>query len=148
VKKNLNPVRICLNNWNEYIFVNPAYDKTRREFDKFTRLWRIAEKQLRTNCNEISHISDEIVAGIPGATERLFAIVQQNEKLLQSAQDEIDRIFGPKTLRKYFRELYKVNPEFIPNEECINEFIENMKKALDIAYSQNRPRKNQVVEVN
>jgi hypothetical protein len=142
--------KIFLNgkNENDFIFVDPANPRVKSKFEKFITMWSAAEEQLRINREHLKQISDEVIAGVPDATKRLVALAEQNKKICQSAQDMIDGIFGPKTLRKYFRKLYEENPTFIPDEECINDFIINMKKALDIVYSENRPRGKQVAEVN
>jgi hypothetical protein len=143
MKKHSKPVRIILNNWNESIFVDPANKKLQKEFNKFVALWTASKWTLCEKMDAcIRAIENNVVI------EEWNDTCCRNVKIVQSAYENIERIFGPETLRMYFRKLYEENPDFVPDIECIDDFILNMQKALKIVYSKDRPRGYSIVEVN
>ena len=52
----------------------------------------------------------------------------------------IDDIFGEGTLRKYFRKFYEVNPDFVPDDECLYDFIEEMTPILNELFADRSKR--------
>lgn len=68
----------------------------------------------------------------------------------QEASERIESIFGQGTLGKYFRKFYEINPDFVPDDECLYDFLDEMTPILNdlfadrskrIALKYNRNRK-------
>lgn len=47
-------------------------------------------------------------------------------KVINDVIDEINNVFGKDTLRKVFRDSYELNEDFIPDEDAINDFLDQM----------------------
>ena len=46
-------------------------------------------------------------------------------------------------LKKYFRALYEINPDFVPDEECIMDFLEEISPVLQTIYQERGRQINQ-----
>ena len=141
LKRNYDEVfKVFLNDGDDFIIINPADSSFIDKFAQFMA-W-IDEKSAELN--KIAKDADEKYEGRPVIkedgeniivdTEQLQLFTGLRTDLYKECAERIDQLFGEGTLRKYFKEFYDINPDFIPDEDCINDFLENIKPAVDAAY--------------
>lgn len=63
--------------------------------------------------------------------EKTSAMSKVNVTFSEEAVVIIDGIFGEGTLKKYFAEIYKEIPDFLPDSECIIDFLENITPIVE-----------------
>ena len=137
-----NLAKVFLNSDDDYIYIN---EKDATIFDRFAAFMKwLEEKEADIRKKEEEYVK----VGEDGEVEDVNAdaFVQfsrlRTETYKESA-GRIDDIFGEGTLRKYFRKFYEVNPDFVPDDECLYDFIEEMTPILNelFANRSNRDRK-------
>ena len=64
--------------------------------------------------------------GINIDTEQLLAFSKLRIGICQECCVKIDELFGMGTIRKYFRNSYEISDDFIPDEDCLIDFFEEM----------------------
>lgn len=63
--------------------------------------------------------------------DKVLEISRANVDFSREAVSVVDSIFGEKTVRKYFRNIYEQLPDFIPNPDCILEFFEKVTPEME-----------------
>lgn len=134
-------VKIYLNEDNDYIVLNPSDAKFMDKFAAFLR-WldeldaetteRAAEAEKRFEGREIYGKDAEGNEVID--TEQVSELASIQLNTYERVVEHIDTLFGDGTIRKYFKELYEEIPDFVPNQDCINDFITQISPALEHVY--------------
>ena len=142
-----NLAKVFLNSDDDYIYIN---EKDATIFDRFAAFMKwLEEKEADIRKKEEEHEKrfgkDIVKVGEDGEVEdvNVDAFVQfsrlRTETYKESA-GRIDDIFGKGTLRKYFRKFYEVNPDFVPDDECLYDFIEEMTPILNELFADRSKR--------
>lgn len=63
--------------------------------------------------------------------DKVLEISRANVDFSREAVSVVDSIFGEKTVRKYFRNIYEQLPDFVPNPDCILEFFEKVTPEME-----------------
>lgn len=63
--------------------------------------------------------------------DKVLEISRANVNFSREAVSVVDSIFGEKTVRKYFRNIYEQLPDFVPNPDCILEFFEKVTPEME-----------------
>lgn len=67
--------------------------------------------------------------------ESLLKLTNIQLEVLKEISEEIDKVFGQDTLRKYFKPYYEINPDFVPDLECVNDFLDQIGPAISEAFN-------------
>ena len=72
--------------------------------------------------------------------DAFIAVTHYKKELFEEAAKRIDDIFGHDIIRKYFRVMYEMHEGFVPDEECILDFIDTITPALNTIFEGRRKR--------
>lgn len=152
-----NLAKVFLNSEDDFIYIN---EKDATIFDKFAAFLKWLEEKdadIRKKSEELEKKfgKDIVNLGEDGEvkdvnTDAFIQYSKLRTDTYKEAAENIETIFGKGTLRKYFRKFYEISPEFVPDDECICDFIEEMTPILNelfadrskrIALKYNRDRK-------
>lgn len=142
-----NLAKISLNDNDDYIYLN---EKDATIFDNFAAFMKwLEEKETCIREKEAEYEKeygkDIVKLDADGNVEdvNVDAFVQYSRlrtETYRESAERIDSIFGTGTLRKYFRKFYEINPEFVPDDECIFDFIEAMTPILNDLFADRSKR--------
>lgn len=155
-RNSIEAYKLFLNDRDDYIYIN---DQDAALFDRFAEFinW-IGEKtaELQKQEREFAEkYGDEIVKKDEnGNVEEINApalleISKMRTQTYRDTANKIDSIFGEGTIKKFFYVSYDINPNFVPDDECIFDFLEEItpvlndlfadrKKRIDLKYGKNR----------
>lgn len=54
--------------------------------------------------------------------------------IYKSIYDKIESVFGKDSLKKYFRVFYESNPDFVPDEDAISDFLEEIAPVINTLF--------------
>lgn len=155
-KKQENLFKLYLNEYDDFIYINESDSGTFDRYAEFLR-WldekdaelKIKEKEFRKTYKDgiVKYDEDGEVVGVDVAA--LSALSRIHSDTYREVCGKIDFIFGEGTCKKYFRVMYEVNPNFVPDDECIYDFLEEItpvmnqlfsdrKKRIDLKFNKNR----------
>lgn len=135
--------KVELNEFGDYILINPgdaAFSKKFSDFikwlnDKNEELGKVAaemgEKYKDTPMIQQNEDGDTEID-----TEQFSIFVKLKVDLYEQCSEKIDALFGQGTLRKYFRAFYEINEDFVPDEDCIRDFLEEISPVLERIYDE------------
>jgi hypothetical protein len=134
-------LKVYLNDYDDFIIID-ANDST--FVDRYTNFIRDLEemqKELEEKGKEYGEEYKEnpmISEGENGDAvvdvEQLIKFNEVKTQILKRCVESIDSVFGENTIRKYFRMSYEINPDFVPNEDCIRDFMEEITPAIKMIY--------------
>lgn len=145
VKENLKTIEV--NDFGDTITVNTGdtgffkrfADMTKWISEKVASLSKLAEEKERqyggrpmTSTNEDGELSIDV--------EQLSDLADIQVSVLQECTEQIDKVFGEGTMRKYFRLAYENLPGFVPDEDCIADFMEEITPVMEELYHQRAER--------
>lgn len=129
-EKNAHILKIELNSQGDYVSVS-ADDPTL--LDRFTagarRIYELAE-EIPGKLDVISG-RYEGKDSFPDIMDKTAEISGVNVGFSEAAATVIDGIFGEGTLRKYFRDIYEEIPDFLPDADCIMDFLEQVIPVME-----------------
>lgn len=127
-------IKVELNKEGEYISVSP---KDSELFDRFVK-----------GAQYISDLSDEIAKKVEqiekqyngkedfkSVVQKASAMSKENVRFSTEAVKTIDGIFGEETIKKYFRNIYREIPDFLPDADCITDFFEQITPVIERVFS-------------
>lgn len=80
--------------------------------------------------------------------DAFIAVSHYKKELFEEAAKRIDDIFGHDIVHKYFRVMYEMHEGFVPDEECILDFIDTITPALNTIFEGRRKRIEKKYSVN
>lgn len=92
------------------------------------------EKELEERFNGRTAVSEDKEGNTVVDMEFLEARVNFNKTIYQAIFDKVEGIFGKDSLKKYFRAQYERVPEFIPDEDAIGDFLEEITPVINTLY--------------
>lgn len=128
--KSVNITKIELNDSGDYITVSadsPAF------FDGFAAGY----KQIADLSDSIPAKLEEIEKKYEGkddfssTMDKALEMSGINVDFSKVAAGIIDGIFGPDTVKKYFRDIYEEIPDFLPDADCIIDFFEQITPVIE-----------------
>lgn len=142
-----NLAKVLLNSEDDYIYIN---EKDASIFDKFADFLKWLEEKdadlTRKEADYRQKYGSEIIKrNADGEVEDVNtdAFVQFSRlrtETYKEVAERIEAIFGEGVLRKYFRKFYEINPDFVPDDECIYDFIEEMTPILNSLFAERSER--------
>lgn len=144
-KRNL--FKLIVNEKGEYIYLD---DKDPGIFDRFADFLKwLDDQDLRIKDKKIE-LQQKYGNGVLKRNENggvmdieIDAIVEMSKfqmNTYREAADRINKIFGGDILQKYFHVSYENNPDFVPGDECLFDFLEEMIPVLNDIFSDARER--------
>lgn len=137
-----NLLKVIVNDDGDAIYINPADTSFIGRYSAFLAWLDEKSAELSAKGDELSQRYEGKPLFVEDADGDLESIDSEQlvvlAKLMTSTYEEIaeriDGLFGQDTLKKYFKHFYEINPDFLPDEECINDFLEAISPAIDAAY--------------
>ena len=147
--------KIELNEFGDYILINPG-DAT------FLKKFNALIEWMDNKSIELSSIAAEMGEKYKGKpmismdedgkanvdTEQLTVFTDIKNNLYEGCIAKIDELFGQDTMKKYFRVLYEANQDFIPDEDCIMDFLEEITPVLEEIYKERSEQINRKYNKN
>lgn len=137
-----NLVKVEVNDFGDYIMLDPGDSSFQKRFldlikwvdDKQKELNKIAEEKGKKYENrKLIAFDDDGEAMID--IEQLSDLVEIQNNFYRECRDQINNLFGQETLEKYFRVCYEINPAFLPDEDCIADFLDEITPVLNQVYN-------------
>lgn len=143
-------IKVELNEYGDYILINPGDYTLSKRFseliqwmeDKQAELGKLAS-EMNEKYKDTPMISADKEGNASVDTEQLSLYVKIKNELYEECQRRIGGLFGQDVLKKYFRALYEINPDFVPDEECIMDFLEEISPVLQTIYQESARQINQ-----
>lgn len=122
--------KIELNDTGDYIIISADDPKLFDRFvSGFNQIMDMAEempKKLEAIEKQYSGKDD-----FKAVLEKTSAMSKVNVTFSEEAVVIIDGIFGEGTIRKFFAEVYKEIPDFLPDSDCIIDFLEKITPIVE-----------------
>lgn len=139
--------KVYVNEYDDFILINPGDHSFFSKFAEFlswideegAELNRIAEEAGKKYQGR-EMISEDEDGNTEIDTEQFLELAEVRLSACKKCNDRVDALFGQDTLKKYFRVSYEVNPDFVPDLDCIFDFIEEITPALEQIYNQRADR--------
>lgn len=142
--------KVELNEFGDFILINPNDVAFPKAFGAFIRWIEEKEAELGKTASELENkykgipmISHDESGDVKIDSEQFSLYMQIKTELYTECCQRIDEIFGQDALKKYFRVFYEVNPDFIPDEDCIMDFVDEISLVLESIYQERFKRINQ-----
>lgn len=123
--------KIKCNDYGDYITINVSDASI---LERFTKVY-----------DNLEHVSDEFKVeaesykeqfGDDKSRESVLAASRINVKYIAKCIEELEEVFGKDSIRKAFRECYEENPDFVPDESCLIEFMEQMVPVMEKLFNE------------
>lgn len=131
-------VKVYLNSNDDYIYID---DRDTSVVDRFADLIKwIEDKDKEVADQEKSfkqkYGEDIITRNEDGEiddinADALVAFCKFRRETYREASERIDRILGQDALKKFFRVSYEINPDFVPDDECLYDFLDAITPVLN-----------------
>lgn len=125
--------KVFLNQKDDYIMLNPNNSVF---VDKYTAIIQWLEEKSAFYQKEMAALEKKNKGhklitvnedeSITLDTKRILEITGMRTAMCRECCAQIDELFGAGTVSKYFREIYEEIPDFIPDEECIYDFFDEI----------------------
>lgn len=148
-------IKLFLNDKDDFIFIDPnnsgVFDRL-AEFTEWIEKKRVEqereEKEVREkNGAAIAYDEEGNISDFNATT--MVQLCKIRTDSYREACAKMDSIFGPDTCKKYFRDSYENDANFVPDDICLLEFLEDItpvfnevfqsrKKKIDLKYNSAR----------
>lgn len=148
-------VKLYLNSADDFVYIDPNDSGLFDRFAGFISWLDDKGAELEQKEKEIGErYGDAVIRDSEGEvadfnTAAVLELCRLRTDSYREACRMLDGIFGADTCRKYFRDSYEINPDFVPDDMGILEFMEQItpvfndifrgrKEKLDLKYSKSR----------
>lgn len=138
---------LYLNKNDDYVLINvndagifDRYAEFLEWIDRRTIDYTDREKELQQKYENgiIAHDEDGEVVDVN--TGAFVEAAKLRSGLFRETEARLDKIFGKNTCKKYFRALYEANPDFVPDDECLYDFLEEITPVMNNLFADRRKR--------
>ena len=134
--------KVFLNSEDDFIYINV---KDATIFDRFAELLQWLEKKETDLREKEKNSKDYAVRDENGDivdvdVDEFLRCSSLRTETCKEVVNRIDGIFGENTIRKYFHKFYEINPGFVPDDECIYDFLDEMTPILNELFSEREKR--------
>ena len=140
-------VKVVLNSKNDFIFINTKNSKIFDDFAAFLQWIEQKDAQVKASEKEYMERYKEPIVKKDEAgdvedinTDALVEFCRFRTSIYKETIEKLDGIFGEGTIRKYFRAFYEINTDFVPNDECIYDFLDEMTPVLNEMFADSAKR--------
>lgn len=126
-------IKVYLNPQDDYILLDQndartveRYTKLIEWFDRKQAVYRKDAEDFSRTFKDRKMVEEKEDGEIKVDTEQLLAFSKLHVGICRECCEKIDELLGADTVRKYFRASYEIAEDFIPDEDCILDFFEEM----------------------
>ena len=138
-----NAVKVVVNKYGDFIYLYPNSASFPTKYINLLKWAEEAEKKYTAIAEEKKKqyegrevIRQDEDGNVEIDVEQLSDLVKVETSLYAEYEEKINELFGQDVLKKYFRECYESDPNgFIPDQECINDFLEEITPVLNDVYN-------------
>lgn len=130
-------IKVILNKYNDYILINQNDSGI---IEKYTMLVKWIDEKQDSFSKELQELEQKykgrkVVETREGEdiridTEQILELSKFRINMCKEFCEKIDNLLGKDTIKKYFRECYEANEDFIPDESCIIDFFEEITPVM------------------
>lgn len=131
-------VKVYLNDNDDYIYIDDRDTSIIDRFAEFIKWLEEKDKDITVRQAEFEkqYGADIITRDEDGEVEDinvdvLIAFCKFRKEIYLEAAGQIDTILGQDAIKKFFRISYDINPDFVPDDECLYDFIEAITPVLN-----------------
>ena len=139
--------KLYLNEYDDFILIDENDSRIFYRYAEFLQWLDAKEKDIDATEREIrnKYGNDIVMRDEDGEVsdvniDAFVELARLRTNAFKETCDQIDRIFGKDTCRKYFRVSYELNPDFVPDDECIYDFLEEITPVLNNLFADRRKR--------
>lgn len=130
IRTKSNAIKVEVNDRGDYIAIHPGNAKIFENFavcrENILKLADDMPKRLEAIEKEYEGREDE-----KSADEKERRIFSEYVKFSETFIENIDGVFGPGTIRKYFADNYEEVHDFVPDEACAEDFFEQITPVIE-----------------
>lgn len=138
--------KITLNDRNECIYIDENDTSVMNRVSDFVAWLESTEveleKKARENAarydNAVKYDEDGEIEDIDIST--FSEVIKLQTELYREIVARIDDIFGEGTMKKYFYRSYEINPGFVPDDESLSDFLDQIIPVLNEIYADKKHR--------
>ncbi len=67
-------------------------------------------------------------------TDMLLELAKMQCGVYKEVCEKVDAIFNQEVVKKYFRSCYEINPDFVPDEECVIDLLNSLSEVIETVY--------------
>lgn len=125
VRNNIGALKIELNDCGDYTVISTDDDTF---FERFAEAYKTIMGKAIDLDKKYAELDEKYA---DDEMERIVQKVKEKRKFSESATEIIDHIFGAGTVSKYFSDIIKEIPEFVPSADCMLEFLEQVTPDIE-----------------
>lgn len=130
IRTKSNAVKVELNDRGDYIAIHPGNARMAENFaihrEKILKLAEDVPKRLEAIRKEYEGKEDG--SSLEEMDKKIFG---ERVKFSEEFIENIDGIFGPGTIRKYFADNYEEVHDFVPDETCAEDFLNQITPVIE-----------------
>lgn len=126
-------IKVYLNPYDDYILLDQndagtvgRYTKLIEWFDRKQAAYKKEAEDFSRTFKGRKIVEEKEDGDVKVDTEQLLAFSKLHVGICRECCEKIDELLGADTVRKYFRASYEISGDFIPDEDCILDFFEEM----------------------
>lgn len=126
-------IKVYLNQQDDFILLDQndartveKYTKLIEWFDKKQAVYKQDAEEFSKTFKNRKMVEEKEDGDVNIDTEQLLAFSKLHVNICRECCEKIDELFGTGTIKKYFRTSYEISEDFIPDEDCIIDFFEEM----------------------
>lgn len=132
--------KVELNEVGDYIIISADDPKLYDRFvDGFNQIMDMADEMPK----KLDKIEKQYAGkdDFKAVLEKTSAMSKVNVKFSEEAVMVVDGIFGEGTIKKFFAEIYKEIPDFLPDSDCIIDFLEKITPIVEKTFDRKMERR-------
>lgn len=143
-------IKVFVNEFDDYILIDPSDTTLAMRFQRFMAWLNARGQELQKQAEELDEeYKDSPMVQTNEETGETDIDLEQFGKFAdiqcgfyREVAEKLDEIFGQNALRKYFRVSYEINPEFIPDDVAIQDFLESITPVMEQVFKTRFDRMN------
>lgn len=135
-------VKVEVNDSGDYIVLYPGDTSFTTRYAAFLEWLKAKEKEMETVAAEAEkkYEGRKLVSENEDGTqdidvEQFSEMVNIYATVYKEITEKLEELFGQDVLKKFYKECYEVNPDFIPDIEYIGDFLEAVSPVLNDIYN-------------
>lgn len=139
--------KLIVNTKGDFIYLD---DKDPLLFDKYADFLKWLDdkdkeiqekgKEILQRYGENAIISDDNGNIKEFDIDAILEISKFRISVYREAAKLLNDIFGGDIIRKYFFKSYEINPDFVPGDECLYEFLEEITEVMNEIFAERKER--------
>lgn len=136
-------IKVEINNYGDYIVIaadDPNF------FDRFQEMCKIIIELSENASSDIESVEKEFAGKneIKYKLEKSSKLSELNIGFSEDVKKAIESVFGNDLFLKYFKEIYKQIPDFLPDGDCLMEFIDQITPIIEEVFEKKLEARNRI----